>query len=62
MSETTMHITEILRQMDEHKKTIIGIQNTINFLVEEFKTYSEYYDDSIASLENAIFELKKEEV
>ena len=55
----TMHITEILRQMDEHRTTIIGIQDKMHELVEEFKLYSEYYDDSITSLESAIYNLKE---
>ena len=55
----TIHVTEILKQMEEHRCYVEKAQQELHKMVRDLNMYIEYYDDSIYTLENAIYKLKE---
>ena len=57
-----MHnFNSLLAELKEHKEGVEIFQEQLRANIRDLEIYIGYYDDSIASLENAIFELKKED-
>jgi hypothetical protein len=53
-------IKAILTQIEQHKIYVEKAQQDLRKLVHDLNNYIGYYDDSIASLENAVYKLTKE--
>jgi uncharacterized membrane protein YjjP (DUF1212 family) len=53
-------IKAILTQIEQHKIYVEKAQQDLRKLVHDLNNYIGYYDDTIASLENAAYKLTKE--